>query len=131
MKPTGDQIRKFWEWCGFRRKLSASENPHYWLAPNAKMPYGNKLPRIDLNNLFIWAVPKLIVKLQGTWSDRSWLPVDVEASFTYYAEDKEWFCAIIEPRQSHEELEPEASATDEDPALALFWATYKAAGLEA
>ena len=44
MKPTDEQVRKFWEWCGFTfcdDGIAAT------------------MPLIDLNNLFKWAVPKL------------------------------------------------------------------------
>ena len=47
--------KEFWERCGFRFKLSASENPHYWIDPNGHAV--SELPEPTLENLFKYAVP--------------------------------------------------------------------------
>lgn len=64
-EPTEAQIKKFWEWCGLKqaRKYDA------WYDPN--LPEGEPcgvfsktdISTIDLNNLFEYAVPKLIQEL--------------------------------------------------------------------
>ena len=53
-----ERIQRFWEWCGFEFHLSASENPHYWRAPDGKSL--SELPPIDFNSLFQYAVPKIL-----------------------------------------------------------------------
>jgi len=121
MKPTEEEVKKFWKWCGLRY-----EQP-YWL--NEDCPegtcafygeyYQELLRTITLDNLFKWAVPKvkyihgvgraIRVKLVSSWGDTS----------------EECGVEIVEmgKRLSLE--------FDENPALALFWAIYKTAGLEA
>ena len=98
-EPTESEVRRFWEWCGFKRKLSASENPHYWIDPEGKAL--SQLPPIDLNNLFQWAVPKL--------GNDCWIIIDPPNG------------RAIVVLGFIEEGEGEA----EDPALALFWAIWK------
>ena len=104
-EPTAEQIKEFWGWCGFRFKLSASENPHYWLDPLGKaLPV---LPPIDLNNLFKWAVPKLNesglkLRMLGQKRDR-----------------KTFFCAIGSNNL------PRMYKENKDPALVLFWAIWE------
>ena len=68
-EPTQEQIKKFREWCGFKRLPVGQKGWHYerlvkvmnWLAPDQTEPFMSLpyLPRIDLNNLFKYAVPKL------------------------------------------------------------------------
>ena len=43
MKPTEEQIKELWEWCGWQLEANID---------------GFVLPPIDLNNLFRYAVPK-------------------------------------------------------------------------
>ena len=53
MQPTEEQLKKFWEKCGFKQHTPIGYRyiyPDYRIAP---------LPPIDLNNLFKYAVPKL------------------------------------------------------------------------
>lgn len=57
-EPTQEQIKEFWEWCGFRYKESDGPLACYWETSNGRT-WGYKLPRVDLNNLFKYAVPKL------------------------------------------------------------------------
>jgi len=67
--PTEQEIKEFWEGCGWRQLSEGSRGFHHergekvmnWLPPdNNDYVYGQTyLPRIDLNNLFRWAVPKL------------------------------------------------------------------------
>ena len=52
-----EDLIKFWTWFGFRRRLSASENPHYWQHINGYAI--SELPEITLNNIYEYAIPKL------------------------------------------------------------------------
>jgi len=61
-KPTKEQIKKFWEWCGFFKVDYADTMP--WRFPASKgyeCYFG--IPDIDLNNLFKYAVPKVLEKV--------------------------------------------------------------------
>ena len=71
-EPTEQQIRELWEWCGFKYEGGA------WQDPNGKVvaiaegeQVFTRLPDIDLNNLFKYAVAKLEVnqrlKLLQRW----------------------------------------------------------------
>uniref|UniRef100_A0A6M3JNV7 Uncharacterized protein n=1 Tax=viral metagenome TaxID=1070528 RepID=A0A6M3JNV7_9ZZZZ len=53
-KPTNEQIKEFWEWCGFKVALGKL----YWY-PDKEFSPARRLPSVDLNNLFKYAVPKL------------------------------------------------------------------------
>lgn len=92
-KPTHEQIKEFWEWCGFTSKIvkrkSADFNGIYygqdgtfhklpelydvelWYEPKMQgLPNEDKwfarngLPTLDLNNLFRYAVPLTLKKLE-------------------------------------------------------------------
>lgn len=54
MKPTDEQIKEFWEWCGLKVIQSADG---YLMVKNAK-GHTSWLD-VDLNNLFKYAVPKV------------------------------------------------------------------------
>ena len=68
-EPTEAQIKEFWEWCGFERLPEGKKGFHFhnpyglliWKPPDATEWYHTQthLPRIDLNNLFKYAVPKV------------------------------------------------------------------------
>ncbi len=62
-EPTEEQIREFWEWCGF-----VHGSWQGWFEPkeNGGRYIGDDLPPVDLNNLFKYAVPIAIKKLQAT-----------------------------------------------------------------
>ncbi len=51
-KPTDEQVKEFWEWCGQER---------YYCGKEIDIQH---FPRIDLNNLFKYAVPKALDKLE-------------------------------------------------------------------
>ena len=112
-KPTEAQVKEFWEWCGFKLKEDWRRRGfHYeatvkcpnWIYPdNPHWEYGESyLPRLDLNNLFKYAVPKLEndVAIKIFKGDYSWI---VEL----------WKDNII------------ARDHDKDPATALFLAIEK------
>lgn len=105
-EPTKEQIQKFWQWCGFidlRGKTVAGDS---WQYPNGGK--GN-LPKLDLNNLFKYAVPKIFVDSQGGIEFQYYpgilrciLTTECEAGFDETPTENERF----------------------DPALALFWAIW-------
>lgn len=53
---TEQEMQKLWEWCGFRRHIDL---PEWWDGPGGRY-FREKLPSLDLDNLFRWAVPKLL-----------------------------------------------------------------------
>ena len=68
MKPTDEQIKEFWEWCGFERLPEGNKDYHFektvkvmnWTHPKLLYGFLTNLPRIDLDNLFEYAVTKLM-----------------------------------------------------------------------
>ena len=52
MNLTEEQIKEFWEWCGFKD----------WRQFQVTYPDGfpHDKPELDLNSLFEWAVPNLV-----------------------------------------------------------------------
>jgi len=69
-KIDGLRLKGFWEWCGFRYRLSASENPHYWQQPNGDSC--SRLPKLTLDNIFAWAVPKLLAEFPNIHGLEVW-----------------------------------------------------------
>lgn len=100
MEPTQEQIKKFWERCGFVRGSWSG-----WFEP--KEYGGNYIPdnllKLDLNNLFKYAMPKLPYILVADFAEGAWC----------------WFIRGCDGAPDMSE------GCDEDPALALFWAIYK------
>ena len=71
MNPTDEQIKKFWERCGFWQYtiwhgFMGLTSHKEWIDPKGDI-YGDNLPPIDLNNLFKYAVPKLKRDGYGFW----------------------------------------------------------------
>ncbi len=89
-EPTGAQIKEFWEWCGLIWGVGGG-----WFEPIPKTYLGDSLP-IDLNNLFLYAVPKLLLS-----SDK----------INYYVVIREWYQILL--------------LHQVDPALALFWIIWE------
>lgn len=57
-EPTKEQIRKFWEWIGWE---FSPDGLYYRVNSNASgWGYVSQLPPTDLNNIFRYAVPKLL-----------------------------------------------------------------------
>ncbi len=119
-EPTEAQIREFWEGCGFREKADWKRKGFHYEAtvkcPNRIPPnpssvdeeYGiTHLPRIDLNNLFKYAVPKL------QEMDYATLLCDSQGELPYHAE-------IYLYGDKGESIFKRA--VNDDPALAVFWA---------
>ena len=90
MKPTDEQIKEVWGWCGapYRTEMDSWDRFGY--------------PKLDLNSLFKYAVPKL---------------EDPDISFFQF-NDKTWEASI-------EWKSINLSGRDLDPALALFWAIWE------
>ena len=108
--PTKEQIKWFWEQCGIQHMKHQGEDG--WIRPDIDFAFSSP-PDIDLNNLFKYAVPKI-------------------KRFHYIAL---WIVrdAVDEPQvimwdANLATYEHFYSAREEDPALALFRAIYKALG---
>ena len=59
IKPTDEQVKEFWEWCGGKYiggNYNTGEPAHYVMPDGGIIPEG--IP-IGLNNLFEYAVPKV------------------------------------------------------------------------
>ena len=100
-----EQIKQFWEWCGFW-----TETGQLWHFPE---PEGHRflfnLPKIDLNNLFKYAVPK--VREKGC---RTMLSDKTEGDVVMYM-------GRVYGRQTDGFLD----AYDKESELALFCAIWK------
>ena len=114
-KPTEEQIREFWEWCGLL----------YEGYGNANRLKAKNLPPIDLNNLFKYAVPKLLEEYNiESYSFK-------QCDNWYYSEVNIWRKGST--KHSFEILHDEHIAKhfeqgtdlDEITALALFWALWQ------
>jgi len=104
-EPNEEQIKRFWEYWGFTETHNGHgvpvvvANTGEWLS---------KYPPIDLNNLFLYAVPKL---------DYAEVGVDaVHRDMEDYANAE----AVLDGQPYY--------GKHKDPALALFWAIYKVTG---
>jgi len=102
MIPTEEQIKEFWEWCGWKQY----GQPH--------------LPVPNLVDLFHWALPKLTeggkypylkaIEIEPAMCD--------ELNFTCYL----YYDALHDDGFVERE---ESQGYSSDPALALFWAIWK------
>lgn len=109
-KPTDEQIREFWELCGFeRRELGRVEYGHRtaWEWNKGELT-AEELPPIELTPLFLYAEPVLEkagykYELCKTTSSTQHRVAIRDRGFTL--QGKLWW--------------------DEDLALALFWAIYE------
>jgi len=101
-EPTDKQIQWLWKQCGFD-DLYGKGDWSYRVASFDWRYYGQKLPPIDLNNLFKHAVPKL-----------------EECHLITFRQNEYYAIAKLNGKVS--------DATNKDPALALFWAFFKALG---
>ena len=98
MEPTNEQIKEFWKGYGFKVNTTV-ELGYTWDYPDSSNHL--ELPPIDLNNLFLYAVPRL--------------KDGIDIAFSKF-EDTGWFARLKNQVMTTE---------DEDPTLALFWALYK------
>jgi hypothetical protein len=99
--------KKFWEQCGIE-----GEEERYTRGRLAGERTGRILyPPIDLNNLFKYAVPKLIER-------------NLEVSLHRFIDEDEWSASLW----SSDESDVDISISDKDPAQALKEAISKALG---
>ncbi len=105
MKPTDKQIKEFWKWCG----IDFFETDGSLMG---KTPIGGVFElKVDLNNLFKYAVPKLTQPNEPFYF----------IGLSYDAESSDWDVLIADV----DEQGIEYKTIDNDPALALFWACYE------
>ena len=81
-EPTREQIKEFWEWCGFKIELIPYSNGvGHWehevliIYPDGIEKYRistGDYPDIDLNNLFKYAVPPTIKRLENRFTDETY-----------------------------------------------------------
>ncbi len=113
MKPTDEQTKELWEWCGCQI-VEIRETSHLNSKLKIVFPDGitffvdSLLQLVDLNNLFQYAVLKL----------------DMPVMLSTFNGETEVILPSYFPDAEDLMSEP-LSVTDKDPALALFWAIYK------
>lgn len=114
MQPTDEQIKKFWEWCGFkwlkRSNLLVEED---WDIKYPGQPITHyHSPDLTLNNLFKYAVPKIVDNVDND---------SIEISFLCPIEQCDFWVVHIKNRQI-----TLGRARGDTEALALFWAIWEA-----
>jgi hypothetical protein len=115
MPPTKEEIKEFWEWCGFEKiiYLDTSNKPcaSHWVHPMALGGGCSELPEINLNNLFKYAVPKM-ASIQQFQS--------AEINIRYQGN---WWVKLIP--KSLMGCDYDENTNNDNLALALFWAIQK------
>lgn len=105
-EPTKEQVEKFWEWCGFTK---GNGSGYYY--PNKQVVDGaiwdSKLPKLDLNNIFKYAMP------------RFWV-VDIKLIDAIF-----WSVFVSYPAPPKGEVKSGKALVEKDLALALFWAIWE------
>jgi hypothetical protein len=113
VEPADKQIQWFWEQCGIENRFEGDTGTWYYHYPDGQCDIES--PPIDLNNLFKYAVPKLELKFQyllrSMGSDGHMARV-----------------IALHPKPFTPRVK--AEVWNKDPALALFWAIYRAFGGE-
>ena len=117
-QPTQEQIKEFWERCGFEDVFESETGSCYWKAPNGDA--GVDLPPLNLDNLFKYAVAN---------KKNTYMSFEREGNRLFcYGKwedgyDKECGC----PRYIHLESDVDIGDMEyqEACALALFRAIYK------
>ncbi len=118
MKPTEEQIKEFWEWCGLEYEATKLNGHPAWSIYGderkwCETHYIEEMGKsINLNNLFKYAIPKLGVcdRIEIDWSP-------VKGCRDYTADVVLWSSVNV---GSHHKW-----TVSEDPALALFWAIWE------
>ena len=100
-EPTKARVKELWEWCGF-------EEWSRWRYPNGYQQ--KKLPNITLNNLFKYAVPKVVAGDDYT----------IQISTSKYHTN-----VLIISHYSDMVKYKYFGEGGQDPALALFWAIWE------
>ena len=102
-KPTDEQVKELWEWCGFR--IEQEESAVTWYDSTGEIIFG--YPSIDLNNLSEYAVPTLLAGDKYSIKIYTHKANNEVTVLAHYAEDKGSY------------------AGNPDLALALFWAIWE------
>lgn len=99
-EPTKAQQRELWEWCGF-----TFFRDQWWFGKwgDAKHYYGKEPPPIDLNSLFLYAVP-IVIK---SYEDRG-----IHTAEAWRQLFAQWLNRMAED-------------IGKDPVSALYWVLYK------
>jgi len=130
-EPTGEQVEKFWKWCGWTlRDVTPPGAVHQyisWFTPDGKeTEYGSENPCVDLNSLFKWAVPKL--RELGWMCRVQYSPLRDPETFTLITDwtgyASLFWVKVGEVAKGWEALSYPA-VIHKDPALALFWAIWE------
>lgn len=103
-KPTKGEVREFWEWCGLKFVQCDCVNPGLYNHSHVEDSNGyiiGKLPPIDLNSLFKYAIPKMA---KGHEIRLIIPPNTIDRFIAYIGHNN--------------------GIENKDPALALFWAIY-------
>ncbi len=109
-EPTKEQIKKFWERCGFKYQDQYPDGPQKSLLKFDIKSH----PNIDLNNLFQWAVPKIA---RHELFNRIGINI-------CYQEDTGWWVKLdLHPFVGGNYIEGKTHCSE--LALALFWATWE------
>ena len=114
-QPTKEQIQWLWEQCGWRDYYPLGFR-NGWADPEGN--FHSELPPIDLNNLFWYAVPKFTH--YDIWCATRWGEATKSVVPDYH-------CAKVVLGWYDREYRVKVEKGD-TPALALFWAIYKAFG---
>ncbi len=105
---TNKLVKEFWEWCGLELVVVPGDayagRREYWQKGGVCIL--NYPPPIDLNNLFRYAVPKLV---------KDGYRISIETALA----DEPWYWWIIEKDEN------QWKADRKDSALALFWAIWQ------
>ncbi len=130
-KPTKEQIKEFWEWCGLKwfwnhnpnctcgakddddseRSWCYHKNGEWELATR----FRNEPMTINLTNLFKYPIPKLTQKY-----------IELEIHFDYLAKSDSWNVALLDGFYDKSESNYLiAVKNDKDPAQGLFWAIWE------
>ena len=119
MTPTKEQRVEFWEWCGLEitKEYSLASKMPVYLTKDSN-GFVISLPRIDLNNLFKYAVPRLdedgyVFTLYRFYT----IKYDFKTPDEYGFGVKVFKYGVDE--RNH------AGKPHKNPALALFWAIYE------
>ena len=118
MKPTEEQIKKFWEWCGFKYDHWGDDN--FIIYPDDKVPRAVQ-PLIDLNNLFKYAVPKVLKEhsIIETYSFGTSRGIYYSETCIWDGDDEQLKGKLISKSWL------EGVDLEEIEALTRFWAIYK------
>ena len=115
-RPTDEQVKEFWEWCGWYIKASPTGTPYWYHPLLGKDRWSGQFPiPIDLNNLFKYAVPKLT---------KDYTHLDILFEYGTHG-NTTVICVISFSNYVTRQIQTIARIEDKDPALALFWAIWK------